>query len=321
MIRVSAGTAHLLGFRNLNTDVMPKTAYLMTGERCIYNCGFCPQSKDASSRSDLLSRITWQDADINNLAKKIAVVFNEGRIKRVCLQVVTGRATMSVVRRITSTIKSLSEVPICISARFKNIGELKYLADSGADRITIALDAASPRVFREVKGGSWGKTMSMLTAASNLLPGRISTHLIVGLGETEEEMVNILQHMRNLGVRVGLFAFTPVPGTKMAYKNSPELDSYRRVQAAHYLIDRGFINANGCKFDSGRLKSFGVTCSDLRKYLSNGKAFETSGCPDCNRPYYNEKPGGVLYNYPRKLAPNEIEDAINTVLQTLEGVR
>ena len=24
----------------------------------------------------------------------------------------------------------------------------------------------------------------------------------------------------------------------------------------------------------------------------------TSGCPHCNRPYYNEDPRGVLYNFP-----------------------
>ncbi|MCW3977503.1 MAG: radical SAM protein, partial [Candidatus Bathyarchaeota archaeon] len=32
----------------------------------------------------------------------------------------------------------------------------------------------------------------------------------------------------------------------------------------------------------------------------------TSGCPGCNRPYYNERPGGPLYNYPRQPLPDEI---------------
>jgi biotin synthase-related radical SAM superfamily protein len=35
--------------------------------------------------------------------------------------------------------------------------------------------------------------------------------------------------------------------------------------------------------------------------------FQTSGCPDCNRPFYNEKPSGPFYNYPRKLEIKEIE--------------
>jgi biotin synthase-related radical SAM superfamily protein len=41
-----------------------------------------------------------------------------------------------------------------------------------------------------------------------------------------------------------------------------------------------------------------------------GEAFETSGCADCNRPYYNEQPGGPLYNYPRPLTSEETQRAI-----------
>ncbi len=42
----------------------------------------------------------------------------------------------------------------------------------------------------------------------------------------------------------------------------------------------------------------------------NGKAFETSGCPDCNRPYYDESPRGVIFNYYRLLVAGEIRQAI-----------
>jgi biotin synthase len=58
-------------------------------------------------------------------------------------------------------------------------------------------------------------------------------------------------------------------------------------------------------FDStGRLVALG------NRGLLKGEAFETSGCADCNRPYYNEQPGGPLYNYPRPLTSEETERAI-----------
>ena len=44
--------------------------------------------------------------------------------------------------------------------------------------------------------------------------------------------------------------------------------------------------------------------------LAGGEAFETAGCPDCNRPFYNERPGGTMYNYPRSLTAAEAEQAI-----------
>jgi biotin synthase-related radical SAM superfamily protein len=41
----------------------------------------------------------------------------------------------------------------------------------------------------------------------------------------------------------------------------------------------------------------------------DGEAFCTAGCPGCNRPFYNERPAGPMYNYPRPLTPAEVEAA------------
>jgi len=318
IIRVSAGTAHLFGYRKIAADVLPTTAYLMTGDRCIYNCGFCPQAQNAVSRPRFLSRITWHEAGLEDVAQKTAHAYAAGRIKRVCLQVVSDGQPLSEIRDTACTIKRFSDVPICVSVRIKNTDELKFIAQSGVDRITIALDAAGSYVYRNTKGGSWNANLDMLYTAADLYPGRISTHLIVGLGETEEEMINILQQMQDRGITSGLFAFTPVPGTPMAGVTPPGVDSYRRIQAARYLMEGKLITASQCKFDSGYLTSYGLTRAALKEHLSGGTAFKTSGCPDCNRPYYNEKPGGVMYNYPRELTPDEISEAVNSILDNLE---
>jgi biotin synthase len=61
------------------------------------------------------------------------------------------------------------------------------------------------------------------------------------------------------------------------------------------------------RFDSeGRVKDFGVDKQKLMQAIQTSKAFRTSGCPDCNRPYYNEKPSGPIYNFPRELTKKEI---------------
>jgi biotin synthase len=44
--------------------------------------------------------------------------------------------------------------------------------------------------------------------------------------------------------------------------------------------------------------------------VTTGEPFQTSGCPNCNRPFYNEQPGGPMYNYPRPLSSAEAEQAI-----------
>ena len=138
----------------------------------------------------------------------------------------------------------------------------------------------------------------------------MAVHLIVGLGETEREMTEMIQRMHDLGVIVGLFAFTPVRGTAMQDQPPPPLDTYRRMQVARHLISHDLAAFRDFSFSAERqLVSFGQP--DLAKILADGLAFQTSGCPDCNRPFYNERPGGLLYNYPRPLTPEEASRAVD----------
>lgn len=317
MIKLSAGTAHVLGLRKLAIDALPYTAYLMSGEKCTHDCGFCPQARNASSRADMLSRVTWSEGEINEIATGVGRAFQRGQMKRACLQVVDGCDILNQVKENVRKIREHSEIPICVSTKVRTVEEVLALAETGVDRIGLALDGASEGVFKKTKTGNWAETLRLIEDSARVLPGRISTHLIVGLGESEEEMAAMLQHMWDLDVTVGLFAFTPVPGTRMAGEKAPDLAVYRRMQAANYLIKHKKIYFADCRFSDGKLISFGLSEIELTDYLKCGKAFETSGCPDCNRPYYNEKPGGVMYNYPRPLKPEETEAALKLLLNSL----
>ncbi|HWJ02449.1 MAG TPA: radical SAM protein, partial [Verrucomicrobiae bacterium] len=187
------------------------------------------------------------------------------------------------------------------------------LLNQGADHVSIALDAACERVFADNKGGSWPKKYNLLAEAAKEFPGRIATHLIVGLGETEEEMVKTIQDLHNRGIIIALFAFTPVKGTRLEKAAQPEIGHYRRIQAARYLITQGLTGYNKMQFAGGRISGLGLGPEKLRELLGDGEAFRTSGCPDCNRPYYNEKPGGVIYNYPQPLTAAQKEQALEEV--------
>jgi biotin synthase len=60
-------------------------------------------------------------------------------------------------------------------------------------------------------------------------------------------------------------------------------------------------------FDAfGKIIDFGVDKQELKRIVESGKPFLTSGCPDCNRPFYNEKPSGPIYNYPRNIRRDEM---------------
>jgi biotin synthase len=181
--------------------------------------------------------------------------------------------------------------------------------------MSIALDAATEQIFEKTKGTkrganyTWSKHKNGLQEAVNVFgKGFVSTHLIVGLGETEKQLCQIIQWCVDSGIKPGLFAFTPIKGTLLENNPPPQLSHYRRVQVAHYLLTKKITVIDKIDFDKmEKITGFGVSKQNLIKIIKTGEPFCTSGCPDCNRPYYNEKPRGPFYNYPRPLLPKEVE--------------
>lgn len=310
MIKCSAGTAKVLGLRDIKTDALPTTAYLMTGERCSHDCSFCPQAQNSSSRADMLARVTWPGYEQDEVLAGVAQAFAVDKLKRACLQVVNSPDALRETTQFLRELHSRSAVPVCVSCAVGTLEAVGELLNQGADHVSIALDAACERVFTSHKGGSWAQKRTLLEKAARSFPGRIATHLIVGLGETEKEMLSTVQEMLDLGVTVALFAFTPVRGTRLENLAPPALDQYRRIQAARYLMLKGLTRMEQMEFSSEKLTGFGVDRERWQALLAHGEAFRTSGCPDCNRPYYNEKPGGVTYNYPVPLTPEQARQAL-----------
>ena len=318
-IRVSTGSAIVLGLLRGKLDAKPTTIYLLTcrNEKCSANCGFCPQARMSKGRADMLSRVTWPTFKTRQVVDGIERTARDGSIKRVCVQTLNYPQVFDEVLFLVREIKSRVTVPISVSCQPLNPERMKALADVGVNRISIALDAATEEIFDRVKGRNmggpyrWEKQRKALQEAVRVFgEGSVSTHLIVGLGETEKEICKTIQWCVDSGVYPGLFAFTPILGTALEDNPQPSLSSYRRVQLAHHLLTHRKSRFENMAFDRNScLRDFGIPKERLLEVVDTGEPFLTSGCPGCNRPYYNERPGGPLYNYPRQLLPEEIEEA------------
>jgi biotin synthase len=237
-------------------------------------------------------------------------------IKRICLQALNYPRVFDDLESLIRTAKQLTEIPISVSCQPLNTRNIRRIAEAGAERIGIPLDAASEELFDRIKGASaggpyrWTNQFELLKDAVNIFgKGRVSTHLIVGLGESEREMISTIQECVNLRVFPALFAFTPVAGTLLEHRSQPSVEKYRRIQVARSLILQGATTIERMQFGmQGELLGFGVEEKTLRRVVRSGKPFLTSGCPDCNRPYYNEKPSGPVYNYPRSMTDREVRE-------------
>lgn len=308
VINLSSGTATVLGLSEAFIDAPPTTAYLLVGERCERDCSFCTQARSSRASAQALSRVIWPPYEERKALSALKEAYQQGKIQRACLQVTVSPGYLSRTKEIVLQLKG---IPLSASVVAPDLGQVARLLDSGLEIVGLSLDGANEEVYHDVKGGSFRRALGLIEEATERFPGRIATHLIVGLGETEEEMARLIQRLHDWGVIVALFAFTPNPGTALEDRPAPPLSSYRRIQIARYLIVEGLARAEGVVFaPEGRILEFGLEEQELWDALKDGRAFQTSGCPGCNRPYYNERPGGPLYNYPRPLTPAEVQQAV-----------
>jgi len=302
-IRVSIGSAIVLGLTKGRLDAKPTTVYLLTYRKgkCLASCAFCPQSRLAQGRADMLSRITWPVFPTEEVIHRIKEAFQQKKIVRTCIQTLNYPSVVHDVLELVKQIREFSEVPISVSCQPLRRRDMERLAEAGVQRIGIPLDAVTEEIFNRVKGAEiggpyrWSRHFEALKEAVRVFgKNNVTTHLIAGLGETEEEFVRMIQRCIDLGVYPALFAFTPLPGTVLSNHQPPPIEYYRRLQVAHYLITHRIKRYEDMVFKDGRLVKFSLPEDELRKIIRKGEPFMTSGCPGCNRPYYNERPSGTF---------------------------
>jgi biotin synthase-related radical SAM superfamily protein len=317
-VRVSLGSAIVLGLLEGKLDAAPTTTYLLTYRKgkCIANCGFCPQASGSTGRADMLSRVSWPVYLTELVLDGLEKSFRNGRMKRACIQALNYQRAFTDLSALIHAIRKRTGMPVSVSCQPMDSRNVHKLAEAGAERIGIPLDAATKEIFNKVKGSSvggpysWEKQFKLLKEAVGVFgQGKVSTHLIVGLGETELEMANMIQRCFEMGVLPALFAFTPVPGTSLERTAQPSVQKYRRMQVARYLIVHKVAGFEDMHFDRNScLADFGVEKETLSRIIQGGEPFLTSGCPNCNRPYYNEKPSGPIYNYPKELSEKQLSE-------------
>ena len=288
-LRLSYATAVELGLKKGKIDFPNYTAYLMIGEKCLFNCAYCAQARKAESNADLLSRIKWSEISLETFKNN----FIPTKFKRICIQVVSSLDYWSELKELLSFLKE-TEIPISVSIRPRNIEEVRTLFKKyNIDRVGIAIDVANKELFSKIRGGRYEVYENMLINASNDFPNRITTHIIVGLGETDENIIEFLLKMKKFKILVSLFSFTPIKGTRFENLLPPSLSRYRKIQIAREIILQHDVEKTDFLFDSnGNLQKLPEVKVDMEE------AKKTSGCAWCTRPFYNEKPTEEPYNIP-----------------------
>ncbi len=325
-IRVSEGTGAVLRLWDRKLTVFPKTGYLMTYREngCIANCRFCPQANSDNSDSDRLSRVSWPKTEFEKFLQNFSK--NHQKLDRICIQALNYNGVISDILDIVSEIRKDSNIPISVSCQPLKFEDMKKLYDSGVDRLGIPLDASTGQLFDSIKGESangpyrWKVHIQALEKAGEIFGENVSTHLIVGLGESDRDIVEMIQSLHDKDITIALFAFTPVKGSDMEDIEKPSVERYRKIQLSHYLITRNIKTVGDMVFKNEKLIDFDVSRKKLKEIIFEAEPFRTSGCPGCDRPFYNESVTGPIYNFPEKPNEEDLEKITVQIMSELEMI-
>jgi len=295
---------------------------------CVGRCAYCGLSRarerTQSWRDQSFIRVDWltfkMDEIMNRMDSKLC-----SHVERVCISMVTHRKaprdTLTIARRLHDRIDAVS---VLIAPTIVDRNWLLQARESGADKVGIAIDAATPELFQELRGKGvlgphrWERYWKTVEEAVQVF-GRhnVGIHLIVGLAETEREMIETIQKAYNIGALSHLFSFFPEEGSLMHQHKQPSIGSYRRVQLARYLINKDITSADRMKFDrDGKLVGLGTDENALDTAIDSGLPFMTSGCSSknmenaCDRPFSDSTPYqayvGELRNFPFPPDENDV---------------
>lgn len=242
-----------------------ETAYALQSGGCEGGCKFCSQSLSNTANKTYLSRVKWFPVDFEKVAEALS------SFSRFCLQTVIKKGFVDEVIEILSTSKNRRKSVTITPVDTQYLYKFKEL---GVDYLGVGLDTVE-RLWGYVgKPYTFSDYMRFIREAVSVFGnGHVFVHLIVGLGETDEELISLMKEIKGIGGNVALFAFTPIKGTPFEGLERPSLDRYRRIQEERFKIFEGRVTV---------------------------RAYMTSGCPSCDRPYYNEDPreGKNMYNIP-----------------------
>ncbi|MDD2715400.1 MAG: radical SAM protein [Candidatus Wallbacteria bacterium] len=285
------------------------TAYFIVGGSCTGKCLFCSQSRLSGKQPghSRLSRVSWPEIELP-VQEIIRRVNQISEFRRSCFQC-TRKLSLQDLREMTEFCR-IAIKPVSISAS-PDCDPEALLALPAVDHLNLSLDCATERHFSEMKGGSWDEFWQLLERLARTYPGKIRTHLIAGLGETDQEFLDTMLRLKNIGIGWGLFSFFPLAGTPLAQRGRIPRKRYRFLQMASYCLQNNLLNSGDFSLKDDFICGFKIENQAIREIAGSGKPFLTSGCSGCNRPFYNESAREEPYNFHRPLTEGEIARIIS----------
>jgi biotin synthase len=339
-VRISCASAIALRFKSgrftREFDFGGINLLLSYDEGCLSDCGYCGLARTRPGQYEDKSfiRVEWPLVETDELVRRLGRY--EDRLTRLCISMVThGHSygdTLDITRRIRSAVAT--PLSILVAPPTLNPARVRALKVAGANTIGIGLDAVTEELFRSLRtnvpqgGLSWDKYWQVVDAARETFgPWEVNCHTLVGLGESDRDLMAMFGRLLDRQIFAYLFCFNPEPDSRMGDQPKSEIARWRRIQLAKFLLEEVGLDPSAFEYDeAGRLVAIAAPHELVDEVVANGYAFMTNGCtgsggePGCTRPMGSWRPSEAPRDYPWRPTGSDLEE-IRAQLRLDELVR
>ena len=284
---------------------------------CLSDCAYCglARTRPGDYEDKSFIRVDWPLFETDQLINRMAKY--EDQLTRLCISMVThGSAykdTADITERIARKVKT--PLSLLVAPPTLNQKKLQYLKDLGTDMIGIGLDAVTEDLFYERRtnvpngGLRWKNYWDIINYSREIYgPWKVNIHTVVGLGESDLDLVNMFYDLKEKEILAYLFCFNPEPDSRMGNYPKSTIKRWRRIQLVKHLIEEYGLDKRNLTFDEegniAKLESSTSSINKVLKSLDNGVPFMTNGCPGengepgCSRPYGSYRPTDSFRDFP-----------------------
>jgi biotin synthase-related radical SAM superfamily protein len=176
----------------------PNQAFVNLKDGCIYQCEFCAtpklkgSQKKEKSRNQVIKMImeASKDPDFQSVAITSGIVGSpEGTLDEM----------VEVVKEIRENLK---DIEIGVEPYVMEIDDLKRLHDAGATEIKINIETFDRKIFeKSCPQLNYDHVLKMLESAVSVFgKGKVTTNILIGLGESDENVMEGIDYFASIGV-------------------------------------------------------------------------------------------------------------------------
>ncbi|MCX6650905.1 MAG: radical SAM protein [Methanomassiliicoccales archaeon] len=196
----------------------PEQAFFNLGQECIFDCVFCTSRK--------LSKDVTKSLELDQVVDMVLEAERKGEMKGVAFTSAVVGSIQQTIDRFIYVIRkvrqALPDVPIGVEPYVSTFEDIDRLHEAGANEIKINVESfdsmiiaiACPKLELE-------KQLEFLEYAVQVFGrGKVTSNIIIGLGETDRNVLEGVHALANLGVVPSIRALKVNPTNRLALEKA-----------------------------------------------------------------------------------------------------